>query len=109
MLSARPKESQGNSLATVLTDTKLNIFTASSKEATKEVARPKPATFVEAVNMVNTVAVKTVAREFSWDVLGRVNSKYSLESMYFYCQRSRSEHLLKISKILPPGASPEVD
>ena len=36
------------------------IFPASTKESTKEVARPKAATFVEAVNIVNIVAVNTV-------------------------------------------------
>ena len=35
------------------------------------------ASFVEAVNIVNTVAVKTVAREFPWYALERVDSKFS--------------------------------
>ena len=44
----------------MLTATILTIFTASTNETTKEVARPKAATFVEAVNIVNIVAVNTV-------------------------------------------------
>ena len=67
-----------------LVDFKLNLL--STKEATKEVARqgsalpllwwrPKAATFLEAVNIVNIVTVKTVAREFPWDSLGRADSK----------------------------------
>ena len=65
-------------MATVLTATGFTILTASTKEATKEVARPKAATFIEAaVNIVNTVAVKAVAREFPLDALGRVDSKFS--------------------------------
>ena len=44
----------------MLTATISAVFTASTKEATKEVARPKAATFVEAVNIVNIVAVNTV-------------------------------------------------
>ena len=43
-----------------MTATKFTIFTASTKEATKEVARPKATAFVEAVNIVNIVAVNTV-------------------------------------------------
>ena len=39
-LSARPKESQGISLATALTAKIFTIFPASTKETTKEVARP---------------------------------------------------------------------
>ena len=39
-LSVRPKESQGISLATALTATIFIIFPASTKETTKEVARP---------------------------------------------------------------------
>ena len=60
-----------------MTATTFGIFTASTKETTKEVARPKAATFVEAVNIVNIVAVKIVAREFPWDSLGRADSKFS--------------------------------
>ena len=60
-----------------MTATIFTIFTASTKEATKEVARPKAAPFVEAVNVVDIVAVKTTAREFPWDSLGRTDSKFS--------------------------------
>ena len=88
LLSARPKESHGNSLATLLAATIFSIFTASTKAAAfgrhhkKGGAAFGRATsfvvsFVEAVNIVNTVAVKTVAREFPWDALGRVDSKFS--------------------------------
>ena len=74
-------------MATVLTATIFTTFTASTKEATKEVAlpkaappllwwRPKAATFVQAVNIVNLVAVKAVASEFPWDSLGRADSKF---------------------------------
>ena len=40
-------------------------------------SRPKAATFVEAVNTVKIEAVKTVAREFPWDSLGRADSKFT--------------------------------
>ena len=63
-------------MATVLTATIFTIFTASTKKATKEVARRKAATFVEAVNILNIAAVKTVAREFPWDSLGRADTKF---------------------------------
>ena len=78
LVFARPKESQRNLLASVLTATIFTIFTDSATEATKEVVwpmaappllwwYPKAATFMETVNVVNIVAVKTVAREFPWD------------------------------------------
>ena len=60
-----------------MTVTIFTIFTASTKEATKEEVWPKAATYIEAVNIVNTVAVTTAAREFPWDALGRADSKFS--------------------------------
>ena len=84
MLSGRPKESQGNSLATVLTATIFTIFSSLTKDASFVVGRassfvvgPKVATFVQAVSIVNIVAVKTVAREFPWESLGRADNKFS--------------------------------
>ena len=44
----------------VLTATIITLFKATAKEITKEVARPKAATFVVALNRVNIVAVNTV-------------------------------------------------
>ena len=75
MLSARPKDSQGNSLALCLD--RYNIFYIHSKGSHEEMVRPKAATFVEAVNIANIAAVKTVAREFPWDSLGRADGKFS--------------------------------
>ena len=86
MLSAHPRESQGHSLATVLTATLFTILTASVKVAAFGRHHKKGGeafgratafvvSFVEAVNIVNFLAVKTVAREFPWDALGRVDSK----------------------------------
>ena len=100
LLSACPKESQRNSLATVLTATISTIFTASTKETTKEVARPKAApplfrwrpeaaTFVEAANIINIAAVKTVAKEFPWDALGRADSKYVEICLFFTVSSSK--------------------
>ena len=54
-----------------MTATIFTIFTASTKETTKEVARPK------AVAIVNIAAVKTVVREFPWESLGCADSKFS--------------------------------
>ena len=64
-------------MATVLTVIIFTIFTASTKDTTKEVARPKAATFVEAVNALDIVAVMRVARELPWDSLGRADSNFS--------------------------------
>ena len=44
----------------MLTATIFTIFTASTKETTKEVERPHATTFVEAVTIANIVAVNTV-------------------------------------------------
>ena len=75
LLSACPKESQGNSLATVLTGTIFTIFTASTKVAAFGHATSFVASFVEAVKIVNIVAVKTVAMDFFLgDSLGRADS-----------------------------------
>ena len=83
----RPKEAQGNSLATVLTATIFTIFTTSTKVAAfgRHHKRGGAAfghdisfmpSFVEAVNIVNIVAVETVARNFPWDSLGRADSNF---------------------------------
>ena len=81
-------------MATVSTATTFTIFTASTKEATKKLARPKAAlpllwwrpkaaTLFQAGNIVNIVAVKTVAREFPCDSLGRADGKVSQKSSVF--------------------------
>ena len=41
--------------------------------------------FVEAVNVVNIVAVSTVAREIPWDSLGVQTSKSARNQSIFYC------------------------
>ena len=82
------QEPPRNSLATFLTATNYSIFTASTKVlacgrhhkrggAAFGRATSYVASFVEAVNIVNIVAIKTVAREFAWDSLGRADSKFS--------------------------------
>ena len=76
-LSARPKDSQGNSLATVLTTAIFTIFTASTKVA----AFGRATSFVVFLRCgceySNIVALKTVAREFPWASLRRADSKFS--------------------------------
>ena len=123
LLSARPNESQGNSLATVLTATICTIFTASTKEATKEVARrkptppllwwrPKAVAFAEAVKKVNIVAVKTVAKEFPWDSLGRTDTNFNYKFMYLLPSappRNVQRAPPDVSKNLPRRASPVPD
>ena len=88
MPSARPKESQRNSLATVLSASIFTILTVSTKvaafgrhhkrgDAAFGCATSFVASFVEAVNIANIVAVKTVAMGFLWDSLGRADTKFT--------------------------------
>ena len=77
-----------------ITATTFTLFKANTKETTKEVARPKAAppllwwrpkaaTFVVYVNVVNIVAVSTVAREIPWDSLARADKQISQKSIHF--------------------------